>query len=152
ANLVLDQPGTASFKIDRLIFFFKGNSFASVTSTTGNGSADQATELARQLAAQLNAGEGEIPVLVKHLPDWETASRTAVYCVTLDDLRNAVMVSGPAAPVDLNKQARQNAAPEPQPVLEAVSFDGGTEAVAASYGQSQLVIVEFTTPQLSIDK
>src|SRR5205807_9466700 len=38
-----------------------------------------------------------------------------------------------------------------QPVLDALDFEGGTEAVAANYGQSQLVIVEFTTPQLSID-
>lgn len=139
AKLILGEPGTASFKIDGRIFFFKGNTFASVT-PTGNESIDHGTELARQLAAQLNGGEGEIPVLVKHLPDWETASRTAVYCVTLDDLKNALMVAG-----------KQNAAPEPQPVIDAISFDGGAEAVAASYGQSQLVIVEFTTPQLSID-
>jgi hypothetical protein len=38
-----------------------------------------------------------------------------------------------------------------QPVLEAFSFDGGAEAVIANYGQSQLLIVEFTTPQFSIE-
>ncbi len=38
-----------------------------------------------------------------------------------------------------------------QPVLDTLNFEGGTEAVIANYGQSQLVIVEFTTPQLSID-
>jgi hypothetical protein len=36
-------------------------------------------------------------------------------------------------------------------VLEAINFDGGAEAVSANYGQSQLLIVEFTTPQFSID-
>src|SRR5437667_2732126 len=38
-----------------------------------------------------------------------------------------------------------------QPMLDTLDFEGGTEAVAANYGQSQLVIVEFTTPQISID-
>ena len=38
-----------------------------------------------------------------------------------------------------------------QPSLDATSFEGGTEAVAANYGQSQLVIVEFTTPQFAGD-
>ena len=53
---------------------------------------------------------------------------------------------------DINKEIpRSSKPPQSQPVLDALSFEGGTEAVAANYGQSQLVIVEFTTPQLSID-
>src|SRR5260370_7248838 len=36
-------------------------------------------------------------------------------------------------------------------MLNELTFEGRTEAVAAHYGQSQLVIVEFTTPQFSID-
>lgn len=74
--------------------------------------------------------EEDIPVLVKHLPNWESVQKAAKYVVTLDDLKHAV--------------------PD-QPVLDAVSFDGGTEAVAANYGKSQLAIVEFSTPQFSID-
>ena len=69
-------------------------------------------------------------VLVKHLPNWESVQKQAKYVVTLDDLKRAV--------------------PD-QPVLDAVSFEGGTEAVAAIYGQSQLAIVEFGTPQFSVD-
>ena len=39
-----------------------------------------------------------------------------------------------------------------RPVLEALSFDGGTEAVTALYGPtSRLVIVEHPTPQLATD-
>jgi hypothetical protein len=95
-----------------------------------DGSPDKAKNLARELASQLNAGDGEVPVLVKHLPNWEATARTAIYAVRLDELKRAV---------------------ESQPVLETLTFDGGTEAVCASYGQAQLVIVEFTTPQFSID-
>ena len=72
----------------------------------------------------------DIPILVKHLPNWESVQKQAKYVVTLDDLKRAV--------------------PD-QPVFDAVSFEGGTEAVTANYGKSQLAIVEFSTPQFSVD-
>src|SRR5215813_11253812 len=72
----------------------------------------------------------DIPVLVKHLPNWESVQKQAKYIVTLDELKRAV---------------------PNQPVLDAVSFEGGTEAVTADYGQLQLAIVEFSTPQFSVD-
>lgn len=74
--------------------------------------------------------EDDTPVLIKHLPNWETAGKNAKYSVTLDDLKRNVAN---------------------QPVLDSVSFEGGTEAVAANYGQAQLVIVEFATPQFSVE-
>lgn len=74
--------------------------------------------------------DDETPVLVKHLPNWESVQKQAKYFNNLDDLKRAV--------------------PD-QPVLDAVSFEGGTEAVAAIYGKSQLAIVEFSTPQFSVD-
>ncbi len=72
----------------------------------------------------------DIPVLVKHLPNWESVAGRATYVVTLDAL----------------KRVTPN-----QPILDSVSFDGGAEAVAANYGQAQLVIIEFATPQFSVD-
>ena len=79
----------------------------------------------------LDAGSGEIPVLVKHLPDWETTQERAVYAVTQPALKEII---------------------SNQPVLDAVSFDGGTEAVAATYDQgARLVIVEYATPQFAFD-
>jgi hypothetical protein len=72
----------------------------------------------------------DIPILLKHLPNWEAVQKQAKYVVTLDDLETAV---------------------PNQPVLDAVSFEGGTEAVTANYGESQLAIVEFGTPQFSVD-
>ncbi len=74
--------------------------------------------------------DDEIPVLVKHLPKWESVQNEAKYVVTLDDLKRAV--------------------PD-EPVLDAVSFEGGTEAVTANYGKAQLAIIEFGTPQFSVD-
>jgi len=72
----------------------------------------------------------DIPVLVKHLPNWESVQKQAKYVVTLDDLKRAV---------------------PNQPVLDTVSFEGGAEAVTANYEQSLLAIVEFGTPQFSVD-
>ena len=74
--------------------------------------------------------EDDTPILIKHLPNWETAGKTAKYSVTLDDLKRSVVN---------------------QPILDSVSFEGGTEAVAANYGQGQLVIVEFSTPHFSVE-
>ena len=74
--------------------------------------------------------EDETPILIKHLPNWETVGKTAKYSVTLDDLKRNVAN---------------------QPILDSVSFEGGTEAVAANYGQGQLVIVEFSTPHFSVE-
>ena len=148
SKLAFDEIGTASLAIDSRIFFYKGNVFAGVM-PPANASPDQVKELARQLAAQLSAGEGEIPVLVKHLPQWETTGKSAVYSVTLDDLKQAITgLQNQRA--DLKNQAKV-ADNTSETVLDVLTFDGGTEAVTASYGQAQLVIVEFTTPQFSVD-
>ncbi len=109
--------------------FFKGTASVTVLSPTEN-QRHRALEFARLFAATLDDGEGDVPVLVKHLPNWAVAQQQALYAV--------------------NSQALILAVPN-QPILNELSFDGGTEAVVASYGQSQLVIVEFTTPQFSVD-
>lgn len=72
----------------------------------------------------------DIPILIEHLPHWEAVQKQAKYVVTLDDLKRAV---------------------PNQPVIDSVSFEGGTEAVIANYGQAQMAIVEFSTPQFSVD-
>ena len=81
-------------------------------------------------ASQPVTAEDETPVLIKHLPNWETAGKNARYILTLDELKRNVVN---------------------QPIVDSVSFEGGTEAVAANYGQGQLVIVEFSTPQFSVE-
>jgi hypothetical protein len=143
---VFDDIGTASFTNGNeagyykgVVCFYKGSVFASVMPNAPPAAGDQAMELARELAMQLNPGEGEIPVLLKHLPNAETTIKTAIYSASLDQLKEAVAFGSP------QHQSQS------QPVLDVLNFDGGAEAVTANYGQSQLVIVEFTTPQFSVE-
>lgn len=71
-----------------------------------------------------------IPVLLKHLPDWENARNSATYIRNANELRSAL---------------------GEQPIFGAVEFVGGTEAVTAPYPQGKLLIVEYSTPQASVD-
>jgi uncharacterized protein YneF (UPF0154 family) len=77
------------------------------------------------------SGPGGVPVLVMHLPEWEKKVGEEYAYAT-----------SPAA----LQQAAGN-----QPALDAFDFDSGTEAVTAKYEDGRLVIVEFPTPQHSVD-
>lgn len=123
------EVGTASLIAARSVIFFTGQTFARVTNESKNDP-QPAIALARLLAATFDKGEDDIPVLVKHLPEWQTAQRGAVYAVNIGALRDAI---------------------PNQPILNELNFEGGTEAVTANYGQAQLLIVEFTTPQFSVE-
>ena len=121
--------GTAGVAAGATVYLFRGPNCAIVSArVTSSANLDQALALAGALAMSLDKGEAEIPVLVKHLPDWQNVS--PLYAVSLATLEKVV---------------------SNQPILNDLTFEGGTEAVAANYGQSQLVIVEFTTPQFSVD-
>jgi hypothetical protein len=91
---------------------------------------DSLLSLASELARGIDGGENDIPVLVKHLPNWQNAQPQASYAVSLEALKQIVFE---------------------QPIVDMINFDGGAEAVAARYDDGQLVIVEFTTPQLAGD-
>ena len=126
----VENIGTASELIPGPgLMFLKGTTLVSVISESGKNS-DQISELARLVAANLDNGDGDIPVLVKHLPNWEAAQRDVIYAVSQASLLDSI---------------------PNQPILKELTFEGGTEAVIARYGQSQLVIIEFTTPQFSIE-
>ncbi|HXI25657.1 MAG TPA: DUF6599 family protein [Pyrinomonadaceae bacterium] len=121
--------GTASTVTrDAGLIFFKGPNVVIVRSLAGKTASE--TALAQLLAASINLSDPDLPVLVKHLPNWEAVEAAAIYIVNPEQLQSTI---------------------PSQPVLKEISFDGGAEAVVANYDQSQLVIVEFTTPQLSID-
>jgi len=122
--------GTAAIVTSSQISFYKGANLVQVSGNNTPAAQDALLEMARALAASLPSGDDDIPVLVKHLPGFQRTPGVAPYAITLNALKNIV----PA-----------------QPVLEVLDFTGGTEAVAANYGQPQLVIVEFTTPQFSVD-
>jgi hypothetical protein len=71
-----------------------------------------------------------LPVLIKHLPDAESVQAQAQFIKNPEQL---TAVFGD------------------RPVLKAIDFSGGTEAVEAPYGAGRLLIVEYTNPQSSID-
>lgn len=83
-----------------------------------------------QMKSQEISDSDGVPVLVKHLPDWENARNRAAYILNQNDLRKAF---------------------GERPVLDLIDFQGGTEAVTAPYPQGKLLIVEYTTPQTSVD-
>lgn len=130
-EIKLTDIGTASIVGPRSAYFFKGNNFVQVFPTSSTGSyQEEIASLARYLSQQLDGGENQIPALVKHLPDWEGAQPRAWYAVSLEALKGL-----------LPKQT----------ILDAVSFEGGAEAVVAHYDSGKLLIVEFNTPQIATD-
>ena len=82
------------------------------------------------LADKLDKGEGQVPVLIKHLPDWQKV-RLPLYIVSVETLKQQYAATS---------------------VFDVVSFEGGAEAVQAKYGDQTLVIVEFTTPQTATEQ
>jgi hypothetical protein len=122
--------GTASAIGSDFVGFCKGSTFVRVTWTHPPAdSQNQLLSIAQAFAATLPGGDEGIPVLVMHLPDWQNKVDHSGYAVTLAGLKLFIN----------------------QPVLDEISFDGGTEAVTAKYGEAEMVIVEFTTPQFSVD-
>jgi uncharacterized protein DUF6599 len=122
--------GTASIISPNRVVFCKGVNLVRVSSEPDSAlTQDQLLNVAKSFAAGLPAGDDDLPVLVKHLPNWQAMKPRASYAVSLENLKTIV--------------------PNQQALLDTISFDGSTEAVAANYGSSQLVIVEFTTPQLA---
>lgn len=123
--------GTMSFALPGRFAFFKGTTFVTISTTAKPVTdADNLATLARLLADRLEKGEGDIPVLVKHVPQWEEAQTQAVYLAGFRSLKGVVAN---------------------QPVLDAVSSEGDADAVRTNYGNVQFVLVEFNTPQLAGD-
>lgn len=71
-----------------------------------------------------------IPVIIKNLPEWENVRDKAVLIKSQNELRGAL---------------------GERPVFDLIDFAGGTEAVTAPYEAGKLLIVEYNTPQFSID-
>lgn len=129
-GIKIGEVGTASIGTRSRIIFCTGANLVQVEWIQPAPVQDQLLSISRAFAATLPRGDGDVPVLIKHLPDWPANATHAVYVVTLNGLKKVT---------------------SPQPILDSVSFDGGTEAVIARYDKSQLVIIEFTTPQFAGD-
>jgi hypothetical protein len=118
--------GTAAFSYGNSLDFFKGRVFAAVRGEGKSTDLVALTNFSKALADTMEPGEGEIPVLIKHLPDWQNVQHRVLYAVTQDTLKDFF---------------------SKQHVFDSFSLDGGSEAVIADYNGPQLVIVEFNTPQ-----
>jgi len=90
-------------------------------------SAQQA--LPRANAQEVSEVDG-VPVLLKHLPEWEKVKSSAVFARSVEDLKKTL---------------------GERPALDLVELTAGTEAVTAQYPEGKLLIVEYTNPQSSIE-
>lgn len=109
------------FPLLLLLMLFSGAVF-------GQGKA--APRDATQPTPKVELADDGIPVLVKHLPDWEAVRGRAQIATNLPELQSAA---------------------GNRPILETTDFAGGTEAVAANYDAGKLVIVEYQTAPAAID-
>ncbi|MFN2512813.1 MAG: DUF6599 family protein [Pyrinomonadaceae bacterium] len=125
------ELGTASVTFSGGIAFFKGTKFVRITAREpATQDPNNIIALARLISNRIEKGEADLPVLVKHLPQWEEAQGRAVYLAGFRSLR-AILPD--------------------QPLLDQVSSEGDADAVAANYGATRFVIVEYNTPQLAGD-
>lgn len=124
----VEGPGVIGMVSPGQITFIKGDTLVNVSGTSEQAnSPDSLLAFAKLFAGTLEGVAGDIPILVLHLPEWEKKlNETHGYAVTLSALQETAGNS---------------------PALDALSFDGGAEAVTAKYGDARLVIVEFNTPQ-----
>lgn len=83
-----------------------------------------------QFKSQEVSEDDGVPVLIKHLPDWENARNRATHTNNVNDLRAAL---------------------GERTVFDLIDFAGGTEAVAAQYDAGKLLIIEYMNPQSSIE-
>lgn len=121
--------GTAGFVSPEDVAFFKGAVFVQLSKADRRTNEKDLVSLATQLADKLDRGEGEIPVLLKHLPNWAQAQQTAIY---------------------LNRFTSLDAVAK-DAVLTAVQSEGDADAVLATYDPMRLLIIEFNTPQRSVE-
>lgn len=125
------QPGygTAGFVSKDEAAFFKGTNFVRIRNLSEVNAAS-VEALIRDLSEGIGKSEGDIPVLIKHLPSPDEAQKNAVYLNSF---------------TDLNKFGLQ------QPVLTAVQSGGNADAALGTYGPSKVLLVEFHTPQLATE-
>jgi hypothetical protein len=126
--------GTAAFSYkwaeENHLVFFKGNTFVRVSGSGKSQDPNALKEFGRELAETVDRGEGDVPVLLKHLPGWPSIHEHTVYVRSKEQLQGRF---------------------QGQSILDSLNFAGGAEAVIGDYNGSKLVIVEFNTPQIASD-
>jgi hypothetical protein len=122
---VAESIGKPTYGSAEELLLAKGRLFVHIVATRSKDE-KSLLEFADVFANTLPRGEEDIPVLVKHLPRWDSEPREVTYFVRLQNLKTSL----------------------PSAVFDSLSFDG-SEAVLTKYGEAQFVIVEFPTPQLA---
>ena len=119
--------GTASFSNSNQIAFFKGRTFVRVTAA-GKNSLSAANDFVKALAETVEKGEGEIPALIKHLPNPDESRKTATFLPRFTTLQTLL--------------------PE-QAVLSSIQTGRDGDAAFVDSGVGKVLVVEFNTPQLA---
>lgn len=113
----------------RTIVAIKSWSLVGVFALSALSVFSQGTASPKYKSQELSETDG-IPVLIKHLPDWEDRRERTTFATNIDDLKSAL---------------------GERPILDLIDFSVGTEAVAAKYDAGQLLIIEYTSPQGSAE-
>jgi hypothetical protein len=121
--------GTAGILSSDQIAFFKGRTVVRVSAEAGETAAGL-VELANLLADQIDTGDGDIPALVRHLPDWQNGQKRSLFLSSFKSLEIL---------------------PKGGTVLSAISSEGNADAVLTSSDSGSVLIVEFNTPQLATE-
>ena len=120
-------PQDRSDEMDRAIIKFTFLTSLAFVFLVGTAAAQAPVPASR--SQEVSEDDG-LPVLVKHLPEWQNVRSSTVFVNNAVDLRRAV---GDRA------------------VLSQIDLTAGTEAVKADYPAGRLLIIEFTTPHASVD-
>src|SRR5215470_454292 len=120
----------AGFELSNQFAFNRGSHFVRITSLATDSSSATRHELAQALATNFDKGEDDIPVLIKHLPDAETAQKTAIFLTRFNNLQTLL---------------------PNQTVLSEVQTGGDADAALAGYNSGKVLIVEYNTPQLATE-
>ncbi len=89
----------------------------------------QAPTAPKYKSQELSETDG-VPVLIKHLPDWERVRDRTNFATNTRELKAALGT---------------------RPILDLIDFSPGTEAVTAPYDAGKLLIIEYSSPQGSVD-
>src|SRR4030095_865735 len=120
----------ASFGAGNQEVFFKGLHFVRITVLQPSDKKTALVQMSHDFADTLDKGEGDLPPLLKHLPNPDEAQKKAIFLTRFTNLQSLL--------------------PQQQ-VLGAIDSGGNADAVLGEVGPSKVLIVEFNTPQLASD-
>src|SRR5258705_13833221 len=111
--------GTASILSSDQIAFFKGRTVVRISTEASETARGQIIEFGNLLADQIDTGDGDIPALVRHLPDWQNGQKRSLFLSSFQSLE--VLPKGGA-------------------VLSSISSEVNSEAVLTSYDSGSVLL------------